>query len=84
MVELSSASIPLESSIHSTNLIRIKHLFLIFVRQFDAEEYKLFCHYMKNLLNQPVKDPFELLGEYFNYLRNTLFYVLIKLKKITL
>lgn len=65
MVELSSASISFESSTPSTNLIRIKHLFLIFVRQFDAEEYKLFCHYMKNLLNQPVKDPFELLGKFF-------------------
>lgn len=64
MVELSSSTIPLESNVPSTNLIRIKHLFLIFVRQFDAEEYKLFCQYMKNLLNQPLNDPFELLGKY--------------------
>lgn len=64
MVELCSSTIPLENSVPSTNLIRIKHLFLIFVRQFDAEEYKIFYQYMKNLLNQQVKDPFELLGKH--------------------
>ncbi|RMZ93883.1 hypothetical protein BpHYR1_000833 [Brachionus plicatilis] len=74
MVELSSASISFESSTPSTNLIRIKHLFLIFVRQFDAEEYKLFCHYMKNLLNQPVKDPFELLDNIVNDIQSSGFY----------
>ena len=61
MVEISS----LDSSfqINDKNLIRIKHLFLLFLKQLDSEEFKLACKYLKHVMNKKFNDPYELFGK---------------------
>ncbi|CAF0749462.1 unnamed protein product [Brachionus calyciflorus] len=61
MVEIAALETSFEKQISSNkNLIRIKHLLIIFLRQFDSEEFRLVCKYLKHILTKYNEDPFEI------------------------
>ena len=42
---------------------RIKHLFLIFLRQFDVSEFEIMVKFLRVLLSKYKKDPLKIFGK---------------------
>lgn len=63
-----SAATSQKYPINKYNIKRIKGLLLVFLKQFDIDEFRFLIKYLKNLLDRYHTNPIEIFSNYFkNY-----------------